>query len=132
MNPDPRRRHVIRPLKRSTHYMLYAVALAITATPMTLLYLAFSLWWSNEDVVSTQPLGAFVRMSAPGGMMGRVVIETERGFLPLKDAVVIATGTPLVLELRGSGRRFVCDRPPTLCVETDKTGFTAGLEGGRP
>lgn len=132
MNHDSRRRHAIRPLKRSTHYMLSAAALMIAATPLTLLYLAFSLWWGNEDVVSTQPLGAFVHMSAPGGMTGRVVIETERGFLPLKDAVAIATGTPLVLELRGSGRRYVCDRPPTFCVETEKEGFAARLEGGRP
>ena len=105
MNQNPRHRRVIPPLKRSTHYMLVAAVLAILAIPITLLFLAVQLWWANDEVVSTQPLGVFVHMSAPGGLTGRVVIETERGFLPLRQAVVIATGTPLVLELRGSGRR---------------------------
>ncbi len=92
MSHRPGNRRVMPPLKRSTHYMLVAAVMAILAIPGTLLFLAVQLWWANDEVVSTQPIGAFVHMSAPGGITGRVVIQTERGFLPLRQAVAVATG----------------------------------------
>jgi hypothetical protein len=33
----------------------------------------------HKDVVSRQPIGQFQRMSGPGGLLGDVVIETEKG-----------------------------------------------------
>ena len=67
-------------------------------------------------------------MSGPGGLQGRVVIETDTGSYPLLQAPVIHKGTPLVLELRGNGQRFVCDLPRTLCIKTTPDEFTwAGL-----
>jgi hypothetical protein len=84
-------------------------------------------WWQSE-VVSSRPIGHFIRMSGPGGLQGRVVIETDTGSYPLQQAPVIGKGTPLVLELRGNGQRFVCDLPRALCIKTTPDEFTrAGL-----
>ncbi|WP_157045707.1 hypothetical protein [Polaromonas sp. JS666] len=80
-------------------------------------------WWQSE-VVSSRPIGNFIHMSGPGGLQSRVVIETDSGFYPLLQAPVISKGTSLVLELRGSGQRFVCDLPRTLCIKTTPDEFT--------
>ena len=108
------------------------ITIVIGGAPLCLLVWALFQVWGNEDVVCSQPIGAFIHMSAPAAWSGSVVIQTDQGFLPLHEAVAISTGTPLVLELRGSGRRYVCDRPPTLCVETSKEGFTPHQAGARP
>lgn len=79
-------------------------------------------WWQSE-VVSSRPIGHFIHMSGPGGLQSRVVIETDSGFYPLLQAPVISKGTPLVLELRGSGQRFVCDLPRTLCIKSASDEF---------
>ncbi len=55
----------------------------------------------------------------------------EQGFLPLHKVVAIRAGTPLVLEVRATGRRYVCDGTRTLCVETSKEGFAEEAAGGR-
>ncbi len=80
-------------------------------------------WWRSE-VVSGRPFGHFIRMSGPGGLQGRVAIETDAGSYPLRQAPVISKGTPLVLELRGTGQRFVCDLPHTLCIKSTLDEFT--------
>ena len=108
------------------------ITVVIGGAPLCLLVWALFQVWGNEEVVSSQPIGTFIHMSAPAAWSGSVVIQTDQGFLPLHEAVAISTGTPLVLELRGSGRRYVCDRPRTLCVETSKEGFQPRQEGVRP
>lgn len=77
----------------------------------------------HSEVVSRHPIGHFQRMSGPGGWPGRVVIETETGSYPLWGTPVIAKGTPLVLETRGSGDRYICDEPGSLCIETTGKEF---------
>ena len=80
--------------------------------------------WTTDEVVSTRSIGNFVSMSGPGGMRGAVVIETDLGSFPLHSAAALAKGTPLMLELRDSGRRFICDARKTLCLKTDGPDFS--------
>ena len=80
--------------------------------------------WTTDEVVSTRSIGNFVSMSGPGGLRGAVVIETELGSFPLHSAAAIAKGTPLILELRDSGKRFICDSRKTLCLKTDGPHFS--------
>ena len=88
-------------------------------------------WWQSE-VVSSRPIGHFIHMSGPGGLQSRVVIETDSGFYPLLQAPVISKGTSLVLELRGSGQRFVCDLPRTLCIKSAPDEFTQPAQPRNP
>ena len=78
----------------------------------------------ETEVVSSQPIGHFMSMSGPGGLSNGVVIETEVGSYPLlRDAPVISKGTALVLEVRASGNRYICDTPRSLCVLTADKEF---------
>lgn len=77
----------------------------------------------SGQVESVEPIGALVNMSSTGGWERQVVVETERGFYPLESAVTLAKGTPLALDTRRSGRRYVCDVARTLCVATTRLGF---------
>lgn len=101
---------------------------------LPLLWCLGTLWetWRDAEVVSSQPIGSLSRMSGATGWAGKVVIETEEGYFPLQEAVVLPKGTPLVLEERGSGRRYICDLPRRLCVRTSRESFVVGKEGGRP
>lgn len=101
---------------------------------LPLLWCLGTLWenWRDAEVVSSQPIGSLSRMSGATGWAGKVVIETGEGYFPLQEAVVLSKGTPLVLEERGSGRRYICDLPRSLCVRTSRESFAAGKEGGRP
>jgi hypothetical protein len=92
-----------------------------------LLLIAFIVWqgsWRQGVLVSSRPIGGFIRMSGPGGLQERVVIETSTGSYPLRSAAVISKGTPLVLDLHRSGARYVCDVPRTLCIQTLETEFS--------
>ena len=80
--------------------------------------------WTTDEVVSTRSIGNFVSMSGPGGLRGAVVIDTDLGSFPLHSAAAIAKGTPLILELRDSGKRFICDTRKTLCLKTDGPDFS--------
>ena len=88
-------------------------------------------WWQSQ-VVASRPIGQFIRMSGPGGWQSRVVIETDTGSYPLLWAPVISKGTSLVLELRGTGERFVCDLPHTLCIKTTPDEFTQPVHPIQP
>jgi hypothetical protein len=105
--------------------------LMVAVMPLTLIGWGLSGIWGNFEVVSAQPIGNFIGMSGPGGIGGKVVIETDQGFFPLHEAVTLAKGTPLILQVRGSGRRYVCDLPRKLCVETASEGFTIQPQGAR-
>ena len=87
--------------------------------------------WTTDEVVSTRSIGNFVSMSGPGGLRGAVVIETDLGSFPLHSAAAIAKGTPLILELRDSGQRFICDSRKTLCLKTDGPDFSLA-QGAKP
>ncbi len=80
-------------------------------------------YWRQSEVISSSPIGHFIRMSGPGGFPGGVVIETDTGSYPLLKPPVISRGTALVLELRGNGQRFVCDLTRTLCIKTTLDEF---------
>lgn len=71
-------------------------------------------------------------MSGPGGLQGRVVIETDTGSYPLLSAPVISKGTSLVFELRGTGQRLVCDLPHTLCIKTISDEFKQSAQPLNP
>ena len=90
--------------------------------------IAFTLWQLGPGhrglLASSRPIGAFIQMSGPGGLQDRVVIETSTGSYPLRHTAVIDKGTPLVLDLHGSGARYVCDVPRTLCIETTEAEFS--------
>ena len=87
--------------------------------------------WTTDEVVSTRSIGNFISMSGPGGLRGAVVIETDLGSFPLHSAAAIAKGTPLMLELRDSGRRYICDTRKTLCLKTDGPDFSLA-QGAKP
>lgn len=135
----PRSQRSPRPHLPVSKPLIWSILLIVAVIIINLVRL--SVWlisgiWGNEEVMSSQPIGAFIHMSALAAWPNAVVIQTDQGFLPLKRAVAISTGTPLVLEMRGSGRRYVCDQPRTLCVETSEEGFKsqkeAAKEGGNP
>jgi hypothetical protein len=101
---------------------------------LPLLWCLGTLWenWRDAEVVASQPIGGLIRMSGATGWGGKVVIETDAGYFPMHEAVTLPKGTTLVLEERGSGRRYVCDLPRGLCVRTSRESFVVGKEGGRP
>lgn len=80
---------------------------------------------THSKVISRQSIGHFQRMSGPGGLQNRVVIETETGSYPLMGSPVIAKSTPLSLEVRASGYRYICDETRSLCVQTTADEFKA-------
>jgi hypothetical protein len=63
-------------------------------------------------------------MTGTGGRIWPLVIETQLGFFPLRKAVSIPRGTPLMVEERASGKRFVCNLGRTLCVQTSAASLT--------
>ena len=76
--------------------------------------------------MARQPVGSVLRMSAAGGFSERVVIETTHGFYPLIGAASISKDELLTLELRRSGRRYICNTARTLCLETTRDHFSVG------
>lgn len=86
----------------------------------------FGYWFVNtreSQVVSSQPIGKFISMSGPGGLQNQVVIETDQGSYPIINAPAISKGTTLVLEVRQSGQRYVCDVTRDLCIKTAAAEF---------
>ncbi len=125
--PNPPETPSIPTDKESKSAPLDPFLIAFFALLMALPLILFLFWvgrsWWQSEVVSSRPIGQFIRMSGPGGLRSRVVIETDTGSYPLLQAPVISKGTPLVLELRGSGQRFVCDLPHTLCIQSAPDEF---------
>jgi hypothetical protein len=79
----------------------------------------------SSEVVSSQSIGKFLRMSGPGGLSGDVVIETEQGSYLLHGTPAIAKGTLLILEVRATGAHYICDAARSLCIQTSSKKFTA-------
>ena len=93
---------------------------------LALAVLGFLVWLDirmHSEAVSRQPIGRFLSMSGPGGIPSRVVIETDTGSYPLKGVPAVAKGTPLVLEVRASGYRYICDVSRSLCIGTVRDEF---------
>jgi len=129
---SPRRPRSGRPPSVGMMWSLTLAAATIIGAPLCFLVWGLFQVWGNDEVVSSESIGAFIQMSPFANWSGSVVIQTDQGFLPLHKAVAIQTGTPLILELRTTGRRYVCDRGRALCVETSKEGFSREAAGGRP
>lgn len=115
----------------------FLLRLFVLLMAMTLFWFLFWVggYGRQSEVVSSRTIGHFIRMSGPGGWQDKVVIETDTGSYPLLQAPAIPRGTPLLLELRGSGQRFVCDLPRTLCIKTASDEFkTSGepSDGNQP
>ena len=104
----------------------------LAAVPLIWLVTFIYVSWTDEAVVSTRSIGNFVSMSGPGGLHNRVVIETDLGFFPLHSAAAITKGTPLILELRASNQRYICDARKTLCLTTEGPDFGALTKGIKP
>ena len=89
-------------------------------------FFTFVIWFvggQKSTVVSSQSIGRFVSMTGPGGLQNTVVIETDQGSYPISDAPAITKGTPLVLEARLSGQRYICDVTRDLCIKTTASEF---------
>ena len=76
--------------------------------------------WLGRQVSSRQPIGSVVRLTGEGR---KWLVETEAGYYPLTRALMVEKGTPLVLEIRGSGDRYVCNVSGSVCGRTAKQGF---------
>ena len=102
---------------------LVLVFVLVFAAPAFWLFGSVHQSWTTDEVVSTRSIGNFVSMSGPGGLQKAVVIETSLGSFPLQSAAAIAKGTPLILELRQSGQRYICDVQRSQCIRTDGPDF---------
>ena len=89
---------------------------------LCLLMLLYQIYdgWLGRQVSSRQQIGSVVKVTGEGR---KWLIETETGFYPLTRALVVEKGTPLVLEIRGNGDRYVCNAARTVCGRTAKQGF---------
>ena len=76
--------------------------------------------WLGRQVSSRQPIGSVVKVTGEGS---KWLVETENGFYPLSRVLVVEKDTPLVLEIRGNGDRYVCDSEGTVCSRTTRQGF---------
>jgi hypothetical protein len=79
----------------------------------------------SSEVVSSQSIGKFLRMSGPGGLSGDVVIETEQGSYVLRGTPAVPKGTRLIMEVRASGAHYICDESRSLCIQTSSKKFKA-------
>lgn len=82
--------------------------------------------WHGQQVQSRTPIGTLVGMSGGGRQS---MLETEAGFYPLSEPLAAAKGTPLVLEVRGNGERFVCDAASGACSRTVRQGYGVNNKG---
>jgi len=100
---------------KAIHALLLLAALLISM-------LGYFIWdhWQTGRVEASSPIGRLIGVAATGGRPWPVVIQTERGFFPLREAVSIQPGAALLLEDRTSGDRFVCDLQRTVCVQSSR------------
>ena len=125
--PDPQPSPDNKPAKPATSWLerfLHSLFLLMMAVAVLGFLVSLDVRVHSE-VVSHRSIGYFIRMSGPGGLQGRVVIETDMGSYPLRRVAVIAKSTPLVLEVRASGDHYICDVTRSLCIETTRDAFKA-------
>lgn len=88
--------------------------LAVVALTFAMLAWASGLVWllTHEDrapVLSESPAGLVMRVELHDGIFGRALVETDRGFYALIDAMSVNKGEQLTLLERRGGRRYLCD-----------------------
>ncbi len=86
--------------------------------------------YENNTVESETELGVVLGMGkvtpkddvASSNLIGREVwmVETAKGYYPLKKAAAIEKGASVVLVTTQSGRRHICSKDKSYCVETSK------------
>ena len=86
--------------------------------------------YENNTVESETDLGVVLGMGkvtskddvASSNLIGREVwiVETAKGYYPLKKAAAIEKGASVVLVTTLSGRRHICSKDKSYCVETSK------------
>jgi len=113
-------------LEAATNSVIRGLLLVLVILALTAAYLVW-LHWQTGQVEASRPIGRLVGMSGRGGWAWPLVIETEEGFFPLGEAVAIPKGTPLMLEDRASGKRFICDLRRTVCAQTSFESMSATL-----
>lgn len=84
-------------------------------------YMAVSAFLGAQ-VEATVPIGKVVHVTGGGGMAVKLVVQTETGFYPLRNSVVIERGTSLFLEKRKNGDVYVCG-PHRGCVPTSQAAW---------
>lgn len=102
---------------RKASYWFMKVMLGLSG--LTITYLIYD-DWQGSQVMSRKPIGTVVGMTGEGR---KTLVETENGYYPLIKSLVVEKGTPLVLEIRGNGDRYVCNAAGTVCSGTSKRGF---------
>ena len=109
----------VQKAERSRKASYWFVKVMLGLTGLTITYLIYD-DWKGSQVLSRKPIGTVVGMTGEGR---KTVIETETGYYPLIKSLVVEKGTPLVLEIRGNGDRYVCNASGTVCGRTAKQGF---------
>lgn len=84
---------------------------------VTLARLAWE-YWQESRVVSTRPLGPVLSVTGGGGWRMGMVVQTPAGYYPIHAAPTLQPSTPLVLQVRGNGERYVCLASGTPCAKT--------------
>lgn len=95
-----------------------------------LIWLMLKDTYENNTVESEIELGVVLGMGkvtakddvATSNLIGREVwmVETAKGYYPLKKAAAIEKGASVVLVTTLSGRRHICSEDKSYCVETSK------------
>jgi hypothetical protein len=81
-------------------------------------------WWRESVVVSSLPAGTVVRIVPTGSSFGiPLLLETETDVYPLAEASAFRIGTPVFLEIRKSGSRYVCEKSRSTCIRTPASHF---------
>lgn len=96
-----------RKVARVTVMWLLAVKLLLLAMAVPLMY--FWSQWNEQIVKSVQSAGRVVRVSQSTGLMTRALVETDLGFYSLRDGVSLGKGEAVLLQTRGTNRRYLCD-----------------------
>jgi hypothetical protein len=75
-------------------------------------------YWQESRVISTRVLGPVLSATGGGGWRMGMVVQTPAGYYPLYAAISVQQGTPLILQVRGNGQRYVCLASGKQCVKT--------------
>lgn len=70
---------------------------------------------AERHVSSSEAIGKLQHLGA-GGLDASAILETANGFYPIRGSAAFQKGADLVLEMRGNGKRFVCDAGRKACV----------------
>lgn len=88
--------------------------LAVVVPPLAIGAFSIGVMWllMHEDqapVLRETPAGRVLRVELHGGFFNRALVETDRGYYALADAVSLPRGESMTEQARAGGRRFLCD-----------------------